>query len=72
MSRYCGTCGDSWLDMSEEIRMAKEDAQRLATENKKPYAVYKEKYTGIFKVADAATALAERLFVFEIVSGLPG
>jgi hypothetical protein len=57
--------------MAVELKLAREDAQRLATENKKPYAVYKEKYTGIFKVADAATALAERYFVFEVVSGLP-
>jgi hypothetical protein len=71
MSKYCGTCGDGYLDMAVELKLAREDAQRLATENKKPYAVYKEKYTGIFKVADAATALAERYFVFEVVSGLP-
>jgi hypothetical protein len=71
MPKLCGSCGDSWLDASEEIKAAKEDAQRLANETGKAHAVYKEKYTGAFRVTDAETALAERYFVFETVSRRP-
>jgi hypothetical protein len=67
MSKYCGTCGDGYLDISEEIKAAKLLAKKQADEHQKPFAVYKEKHTGLFKVCAAAEALAERLFVFEVI-----
>lgn len=63
----CGTCGDSWIPIQDKMNTLRKEAKRIADEKGKAYAIYKEKYTGEFKITDAAEAREAGWWIWEVI-----
>lgn len=68
---HCTTCSDGFKEKARAIEDRRQQAQKLAYEQKKPQAICKDEVNDTFFIAPADEAIANHYFIHEVVSGLP-
>jgi hypothetical protein len=66
---HCETCSDETRARYKQLDELKADARQRAIEEKRPMAICQEQGAGYF-IADAETAVRERFWIIEVISGL--
>lgn len=65
----CESCSDEAKERYRELDQLRVNARQRATEEKRAMAICKEEGSGQF-IVDAESAIANRYWILEIISGL--